>query len=259
MAALAGRTIVVTRPAQQAAALAECIVAAGGSVLLFPVIEIADLDDLRGFHAIVDRLEAFDLAIFISPNAVAQAMTLISARRAWPAQLPVATVGRASARLLAAQGVRDIAVPERFDSEALLELPALTAAAGKRIVIFRGVGGRELLGETLVKRGATVEYAECYRRKRPPADAAVLSGAWQRGQLDAVTVTSSEGVRNLVEMLGAGRELLAAVPCFAPHRRIAATAREAGFRCVHETAAGDEGLVAGLIAHFSKASRGKTA
>ena len=42
---LAGRTIVVTRPQAQAAPLAEAIVAAGGTPLIFPLLEISPAAD----------------------------------------------------------------------------------------------------------------------------------------------------------------------------------------------------------------------
>ncbi len=176
---LANRGIVVTRPAHQAAPFAELIRAAGGRAILFPVIEIAAIDDTRALHELIDRLDRFDRAIFVSPNAVYQAMTLIKARRALPAQLTYAAVGRASVRELGKFGVTGVVAPARFDSEALLALPQFADVAGQRVVIFRGVGGRDLLGEALAARGARVEYAECYRRVRPRADPSPLLEAWQ--------------------------------------------------------------------------------
>ena len=250
--ALARRRIVVTRPAGQAQHLAGLIRAAGGEAVLFPVLEIRDAEDLRPLHALIDRLDAFDLAIFVSANAVQKALALINARRAWPPGLRVATVGRGSERELARYGFSAVIVPSSgFDSEALLDLPELKQVAGKRVLIFRGDGGRELLGGTLAERGAVVEYAECYRRCRPQADAAPLIALEERKELDAITVTSSEGLANLRDMLGeAGRHLLDATPLFVPHQRIAAAARALGAQNVVLTEAGDEGLVAALSAFF---------
>jgi uroporphyrinogen-III synthase len=249
---LAGKGIVVTRPARQAGHLAALIQAAGGDAILFPVIEIRDVENPAPFLALIDRLDAFDIAIFISPNAVNKAMTLISARRALPAKLAVAAVGSASERELARFGVAGAIVPAgRADSEALLELPLLGHAEGKRVVIFRGEGGRELLGDTLAARGAAVEYAECYRRVRPELDPAMLLDAWARKRLAAITITSSEGLRNLWQMVGEGGQApLATTPVFVPHPRIAQGARERGFTTVIDTKPGDEGLVAGLIEYF---------
>jgi len=252
--ALAGRRVVVTRPAGQSAHMAALIRAAGGEPVLFPALEIFDAEDLQPVLALIDRLDAFDLAIFISANAVNKALALVQARRAWPAGLRVATLGRGSERELRRSGFSAVIAPsERFDSEALLDRPELKDVQGKRVVIFRGDGGRELLGDTLSARGAVVEYCECYRRGRPQADVAPLLALAARHELDALTVTSSEGLANLYDMLGdAGRQCLQQTPLFAPHERIAAAARALGVQTVVLTGPGDEGLVAGLAAFFAK-------
>jgi uroporphyrinogen-III synthase len=249
---LAGRGVVITRPTHQAGPLAERIRAAGGTPILFPVLEILDVVDPKRLDALIDRLDEFDLAIFISPNAVNKAMDRITARRALPRQLKIAALGRRSRSELARRGVTGVIAPEtEFDSEALLALSDLSNVAGMRIVVFRGEGGRELLGDTLIVRGASLEYAECYRRVRPALDAAPLLRAWTRDELHAVTVTSGEAVRNLFDMVGGpGQIRLRETPLFAPHARIAQTARELGLSIVIETAAGDEGLVAGLEQYF---------
>jgi len=253
-AALAGRRVVVTRPAAQAEHMAALIRAAGGEPLLFPALEIFDAAQSPPLQALIDRLDSFDLAIFISSNAVEKALALVRARRTWPPGLRVAAVGRGSARELRCHGFAEVIVPgERFDSEGLLELPELNQLAGRRVVIFRGAGGRELLGDTLAARGATVEYAECYRRGRPEADPAPLLALCARRELAAFTVSSSEGLANLRDMLGdAGRECLTRTPLFAPHERIAAAARALGVQTVVKTGPGDEGLVEGLAAFFAK-------
>lgn len=252
--ALAGRCVVVTRPAGQAAHLAALISAAGGEPLLFPVLEIVDAGDAQSLQALIQRLDSFDLAIFISANAASKALALVRAQRAWPPALRVATIGRGSERELQRQGFAEVIAPrERFDSEGLLALPELQSVQGKRVVIFRGQGGRELLAETLSARGATVEYAECYRRGLPQVDPAPLLARCARRELAAFTVTSSEGLANLREMLGeAGRACLQNTPLFAPHERIAAAARALSVRTVVQTDPGDEGLLAGMAAFFAK-------
>jgi len=251
---LAGRRIVVTRPAGQNEGLAELIRAAGGEPIVFPVLEILDLEDTRALVAAADRLHEYDLAVFISPNAVDKALNVIGARRAWPPGLRAATIGRASERALARYGVADVIAPSgRFDSEALLALPQLADVQGWRVVVFRGDGGRELLGDTLRERGATVDYIECYRRVRPNADVEPLLKRWGRGEIDAVTVSSSEGLRNLYDMLGKlGQAWLKRTPLLAPHARIAENARALGCERVIETGPADEGLCAGLVAFLGQ-------
>jgi uroporphyrinogen-III synthase len=203
--------------------------------------------------AVVDRLAEYDLAVFVSPNAVDKACAAIAARAPWPRGLRAATVGRQSAAALARRGIVAVLAPQDgADSEALLALPELADVQGWRVVIFRGDGGRELLGETLTARGAAVTYSTCYRRSRPDADPAPLLARWRRAQLDAVTVTSSEGLANLWAMLpGEGQALLRRTPVFAPHARIAANARALGLARVVSTGAGDAGLLAGLEGFFA--------
>jgi len=247
---LAGLNIVVTRPREQAAQLAQRIEQAGGKVVLFPLLEISPTADPQRLRALVARLHEFDLAIFISPNAVGYGMEAIRMAGALPANLKIATVGQGSAKALRDLGVQEVIAPqERFDSEALLALPALHNVSGARVVIFRGNGGRELLADTLTARGATVEYAECYQRAKPQQDGAALLADYPH----AITVTSSEALAYLWAMFDeAGRARLAAVPLFVPHARIADAAQGLGWHNVLATAGGDDGLLSGLVAWAKK-------
>jgi uroporphyrinogen-III synthase len=254
---LAGRHVVVTRPAGQAAHLAEALINLGARPVLFPVLAIFDIEDPAPLQEAALRLDGVDWVAFVSPNAVEKALNAILALRPWPAGLRVATVGKSSEQALAKHGVTDVVAPrERFDSEALLELPELQQMAGKCVMIFRGDGGRELLGDTLRQRGASVEYVTCYRRGRPALDPAPLLKLWSEGRLDAVTVTSSEGLRNLVDMVGKlGQTWLKKTPLFVPHQRIAGVARAIGCREVILTGPGDDGLLAGLLEYFRDYAR----
>ncbi|OGA06805.1 MAG: hypothetical protein A3D95_01395 [Betaproteobacteria bacterium RIFCSPHIGHO2_12_FULL_69_13] len=255
---LAGRGVLVTRPREQAAGLAALIGSAGGRALLFPAIEIEEAGDPAPALSLIDRLEDFDLAVFISPNAVRKALELARARRGdrpWPEQLRVSAPGRGTREELERHGFSRVIAPSSLaDSEALLALPELAAVAGRRILIFRGEGGRELLGKALSARGARVEHAVCYRRVRPDADRGALLAAWQRGGVHAVTVSSSEGLANLDELLGRrGRRALRATPLFAPHPRVADAARRLGVREVVVAGPGDEEMLACLVAYFRRA------
>ncbi len=260
-ATLSGRCIVVTRPAEQAEKLAREIEARGGIAVRFPVLAIFDADDPRPLQDAAARIGEFDLAVFVSPNAAEKALAVITGKRPWPAGVAAAAMGQTSARAIARFGVARIVTPAggRFDSEALLERPEFAAEAvrGRRVAIFRGDAGRELLGETLEARGAKVERIACYRRGCPDIDAGPLRAALRQGRIDALTVTSSEGLRNLAAMVGAAEAAaLKAVPLFVAHQRIAAEARGLGFAEAIVTAPGDAGLVEGLETHFSAKGNG---
>lgn len=255
-APLADRHILVTRPAGQAAHLATALVELGAKPVLFPVLAIFDVEDIKPLLDVAVRLDQFDWAAFVSPNAVEKALGCILAHRKWPAHLRAATIGKSSEMALAGFGVTDVTAPrERFDSEALVAMPDLQDMQGKKVVIFRGDGGRELLGDTLAARGASVEYVTCYRRGKPDLDPAPLYKLWTDGRLDAVTLTSSEGLRNLHEMVGKlGQAWLRKTPAFVPHARIAEEAAKLGLHEIILTGPGDDGLIAGLIEHFKVAT-----
>lgn len=250
---LAGLTIVVTRPAAQAGPLAEAIAAAGGTPLIFPLLEISPAADPQALIEAVARLADYAIAVFISPNAVDFALPAILAGGPWPRTLIPAAVGQGTVKALAAYGVDGCVVPSaRFDSEALLALPELAAerVRGRRVAIFRGDGGRELLAETLTERGAEVDCITCYRRSGPSAGMASLLDAWRAGRLDALTVSSSEGLRHLVGLLDdEGRRFLIETPLFVPHERIAESAQALGLRNIVLTEAADTGILAGLRAY----------
>jgi uroporphyrinogen-III synthase len=249
---LEGKHIVVTRPAGQATHLAEALVSLGAHPILFPVLSILDLDDIKQLHDIALQLDDFQFAIFVSPNAVIKSLEHVLRHRGWPAQVRVATVGTSSELALARHGITDVLAPSgRFDSEALLELSELQDVAGKRVVIFRGDGGRELLADVLRERGAEVVHVTSYRRGKPESDGTLLLKHWENHTLDAITITSSEGLRNLFEMVGKlGQAWLRKTPLFVPHQRIAVQASMLGLSVIHSTGAGDDGLIAGLINYF---------
>ncbi len=138
-----------------------------------------------------------------------------------------------------------------LDSEGVLALPELADVRGRRVIVFRGEGGRDLLADTLRERGAHVDLVSCYRRAAPSAGADGLVEALRERRAHAVTVTSSEGVDNLWSVLGdEGRRLMKKLPVFAPHPRIAERVRALGLAAI-ETAGGDAGLIAGLL-HWAK-------
>ncbi|MFA7399216.1 MAG: uroporphyrinogen-III synthase [Sideroxydans sp.] len=239
---LAGLNIVVTRPREQALGLTRRITEFGGNAILFPLLEITSAADASELNALKQHLSTYDLLIFISPNAVKYGMNAIGAV---PTTVRVATVGQSSAQALRNLGIAVIAPTERFDSEALLALPALQNVSGWKVAILRGNGGRELLGDTLKARGALVDYVTCYERSKPELDADSVLEASPH----AINVTSSEALGNLWQGLTqANQARFASLPLFVPHARIAELAQQQGWKNIILAEAGDDGLLTALVA-----------
>lgn len=240
---LKGLNIVVTRPRDQAVGLTQSITELGGNAILLPLLEITPATDASELNALKQHLSTYDLLIFISPNAVRYGMDALGTV---PNNVRVATVGQSSAQALRDRGISQVIAPtERFDSEALLALPVLQNVANWKVAILRGNGGRELLGDTLKAHGAQVDYVACYARSKPTLDAdSVL-----KANPHALNVTSSEALGNLWQGLtDAHKVRLANLPLFVPHARIAELAQQQGWKNVILTEAGDDGLLAALVA-----------
>jgi uroporphyrinogen-III synthase len=229
---LSGVGVVVTRPAAQAGALAEALEGLGARVLRLPLLAIEPPGDAERARAVLGRLARFDLAVFVSTNAVEHAFALLPPGASIPAGLALAGVGKATAAALRARGLEPRHVPAgRYDSEGLLALEALQApaVAGRRVLIVRGEGGRELLAETLRSRGAEVEYAEVYRRVQPPLEPAALDGPGRAGAIDAVLLSSGEALDHLLRALPlAAHPWLEHVTLVVPSTRVAEQARRSG-------------------------------
>ena len=253
--ALAGLNIAITRPSGQAKKLTQLIESSAGKVCMFPLIEIVGLDDYQTFDTVIATLPATDWAIFISSNAVEFAMPKVCEKfPTLPTQTRFAAIGPTTAAALVHYGVLDVLTPHtRFDSESLLALPAMQAVQSKRVMIFRGVGGREVLAETLKVRGAHVVFAESYQRVNPQASLQMLASSAESNALQAIVVTSSEALRNLLAMASA-RDVswLNNIYICVNHARIAEQAEAAGLKVVLADGPGDEAMLDCILRTFGR-------
>ena len=133
----------------------------------------------------------------------------------------------------------------------MLKLPDLQSAHvnGRRILIFRGNGGRELLREELEQRGAQVEVITTYHRCVPTTPPTKLLELLTVKTITAISIMSSSAVINLVAQVPARdrKHMLLSLPVYASHKRIKAAAEVLGFLNVIETEPGDKGLITALL------------
>lgn len=240
----AGPVVLVTRPVARAQALADGLRRAGAQPLVHPGLEIVPLELDGATRALLER--PIDLAVFVSPTAVEEGLRQL---RSIDQIDRIAAVGPGTARALEASGIRTIVVPERPDSEGLLATDDLMHVSGAVVAIFRGRGGRELLGTELTRRGAQVHYIECYERRRP-SDLEAIIERWRGGRIDAAVFTSSEALDHYACAARPALSSIAATPIFVPHDRIAHAAGTAGFTQVVVTPPGDAAIIARLVRFF---------
>lgn len=252
---LHGLRLWVTRPSNQAAPLIALLGNAGAEILPLPLLEIAPPLDPAPLADTLARLCEFDIAVFVSPSALDAVMGQLSGP--WPQHLAAAVMGPGSALKARALGLPRIIAPNsQFDSDGLLQLPAMQALAGKNVVLFQGDGGRETLPQTLQARGARLTRVAAYRRLPPAFDHAYLQAQLAAG-CDGVIISSSEAVQYLFD-LGGGTTLeqLQSLLYFAPHPRIITALHDQGAWQTCLTAVGDSGITETIVNHFGPQQTG---
>ena len=210
---LDGVKVLVTRPEQQAEALCQAIDNLGGKAIRFPVIEITQSENQLAAKINLENIPQYDIGIFISRNAVDWTIKLLDEKTSTPKKstpkksifdkLTLFAIGAATAETLKQVSSTQVITNSGANSEALLELDALGADVirGKKILIFRGEGGREFLATTLRERGSKVDYAEVYRRECPKNSRDEIDELWSSNIPDVVIVNSNNGLENLFSLL----------------------------------------------------------
>lgn len=184
----------MTRPAKQSVNLTKELQQAGFDVINFPVIETVATDPSKWPH--ID-LEKLDMLVFVSRNAVDDFFAGIQCEL--PANLKLVSVGGATSNSIRSHGYQvAIEAPPPAGSESLLQLPEMQNIVDKQFLIVRGTGGRELLANTLMTRGAKISYLEVYQRQIPSLADVEID---QAKQADAIIVTSNTGLDNLCQLV----------------------------------------------------------
>ena len=276
--ALAGCRIIVTRPAGQQQALLDAIEDAGGEALGLPLLAIEPVSETEAKDQLREnlaRLHEYDIVVFISANAASFGVPQIAQSDANISPgAKILAVGAATAREAAILLDRPVHSPAPGSgSEQLLKMSQLGDVKGRKIAIFRGEGGRELLAAELRKKGAQVDYFEVYRRAPAPGAADKLEVLLRNGLPDFVILTSAEALLRWRELLDeiAGhnkdqltllpsqqaetarsiKEILFEIPLTVPSRRVANQAAQLEFAVVINAGdAGAKAIVGALATHL---------
>ena len=222
---MTGWRLLLTRPAAECEELAAVLAAAGIHSSSLPLLETEALPDTDAQRATLLELDRYQAIIVVSKPAARLALERIG--RYWP-QVPEQprwfSVGAATAGVLSDYGLAVSYPPQGDDSEALLALSelgqALAASAAPRALIMRGEGGREL--------GVAVDYLELYRRYCPVYPADALQQRISVERLNALLVSSAQGLQHLQQLAADAWPAVARLPLLVPSPRVAALAREAG-------------------------------
>jgi uroporphyrinogen-III synthase len=248
--------VVVTRPEPQATKTAKALIAAGAEAIAMPMLNIKAIHSktvAAQYKTLFEAIAEPTKVIYVSAPAAHFGMSVL---KRLPKFLPLArhfAIGAATAAKLTEMGVHSIYVPTQGeDSEALLAEPILQKIKGQTIIIMKGAsdaGGRTLLAETLLARGAMVVGVACYRREH------VTLKRYGRAAFRWAVNNATHVLAGSVETLDAiqhngNRDICGEIPhLLVPHRRIADVAKKRGIKKVSVVSLDDNKLIESL-AHF---------
>lgn len=243
--------LLLTRPAEECTALAATLAEQRIHSASLPLLAIEAFAETPQQRTTMLELDRYAAVVVVSKPAARLGLELLRRYRPQaPAGQAWFSVGGATGAILADYGL-DVSWPVGGDdSEALLALPRLAnaiSAPRPKVLILRGEGGRELIADTLRARGAQVDSLELYRRYLPDYPPGTLLKALRSERLNAVVVSSGQGLQSLRNMAGADWGELLELPLFVPSPRVAEMAEALGAnRIVDCRGAGTAALLAAL-------------
>ena len=254
---LTGRRIVITRARSQAHELARRLEELGAEVIEFPTIEIHPPENYAPLDEAIKNLADYNWIIFTSVNGVKQFLDrqrVLMADVRSLTNIKIAAIGPETANRLQSAGIAPCLVPTQFSAEGILQDLRPEEMHGKRVLLPRAAGARDVLPETLRVWGAQVDVVETYRTALPNTDNSALRKLLQEKKIDMITFTSSSTVRHFCLLFRGEnlRELMAsvAIACIGPITE--KTVEEKGLRAaVVSQEYTIPGLVRAMIAYFS--------
>jgi len=207
---LYGRSVLVTRGADQAGEFTSKLERLGARVYGCPTISITPPASYAELDEAIRELENFHWIVFTSYNAVkhffARLHELGLDTRAL-GRCRICAVGPKTAAALAPFGLRADLVPADYKAEGVVAAFAALDISGKRILFPKGDRAREVIPAELTRMGAQVQAPTAYANQTPGEIPAESLRALEERQVDCITFTSSSTVQNLARILGENRFL----------------------------------------------------
>ncbi len=160
-----------TRPVDRAQPLTLALQEAGWHVSELPLLELLPLPlDQRDQIALSQlALEPVRVIVVVSPTAARLGLDALAALNIVPAQLNIRwlAVGHGTAKVLNQVGLHP-EIPALESSEGLIASSALSdLIPDEWVMVWRGIGGRELVQECLLARGVRLQVINLYQRQLP--------------------------------------------------------------------------------------------
>ena len=155
--------------------------------LIDTVIDDDAISQLPAKIADLANYDAKNVYVIVTSTVAAQQCVLM--KNQWPESVCFFAVGASTGRILQ-NAALEVVVPQEPRTEGILALPQFSHVVNQSVIIMKGFGGRELLHDTLVARGANVAEWEVYKRVK--LDFPVFTQDWHPAQIRCIIATSGE-------------------------------------------------------------------
>lgn len=200
LALLDTKNILICRPEPSATQLATALSAMGAQCQTLPMLKIKPIDLSRADRQCILDLDQYQHIIVVSQHAAELAMEQID--EYWP-QAPVQqkwyAIGRKTAEILSSANLDIVAPKQDLTSEALLETDEFKEIEGERVLVLKGLGGRDTIEKELSARGARVATLALYQRIKPDYASETLNKKIKHFNPDYIIALSGETLTNLLE------------------------------------------------------------
>ncbi len=192
---LRGRRVVITRAKAQSSSLVRMLTNLRATPLVLPMIRTIAPSSWTKVDHCVERLDRYDLLVFTSQNAVRFFQKRYQGSHPFP--VPVACVGKKTAKVLRELGTSPAYLPERpHAAEELVELLKTSMRLrGKHILYPKGAEGRDHFRRSMEGEGATVDEAIVYRTVFEERSRSQLMGVPTGERPDWIIFASPSAVR----------------------------------------------------------------
>ena len=201
---LSGKTVLVTRSAEQSSNFTHLLQQQGATVIEMPALEIRPPSSWEGLDSAIAHLNTFHWLILTSANGVEYFFNRLQSKgldsRAL-AGVKIAVVGKKTSAILKQYGLQPDFIPPDFVADSLVE--NFPEPINHKKILFPRVetGGREVLVKELIAQGAEVVEVAAYQSGCPDNISPEIWEALQQKQIDIITFASSKTVQNFARLV----------------------------------------------------------
>ena len=205
---LSGLRILVTRKDTPESSLSVLLQSQGAKVVVAAMTKIIPPESWQSFDEAVKSSLKIDWVVFTSSNGVSFCVSRLKDLQIDPqfffSKIKIACVGQSTSSALSRHGISVELIPERFQSEGLIDSFSQYDLKNKRCWLIQAESPRKTLNLAMKNKGAKIITTPVYRTVPSGKDISFLLKELDQAKLDWIIFASPSGVQNFHQVLPDG-------------------------------------------------------